>query len=117
MYCSNCGNNIKGNDIYCPYCGKQINNNNYGYYQNNQYNNAYSLREGTNGIAITGFILAFIFPLLGLIFSCIGLACSKEYYNHSGRGLSIAGIIISLIPIILIILLIMGIISISAALA
>ena len=117
MYCGNCGNNIKSNDSFCPYCGRQVINNNNEYYQNTTYNSTPALRSGTNGIAIAGFILAFIFPLLGLILSCVGLASSKDYYNHSGRGLSIAGIIISLIPIILVILLIMGIISLGAAIA
>ena len=47
-----------------------------------------------NNIAVAGFVLAFLFPLLGIIFSAIGLKKSKE--TGSGKGLSIAGIVISL---------------------
>ena len=113
MYCSNCGNNIPTDKTYCPYCGTQVKNNpiNNGYYQNISYNNATALRGGTNGMAVAGFVLALVFPFLGLIFSCIGLANSKYYYNHNGRGLSIAGIIISLIPLILVLLFVIGILS------
>lgn len=113
MYCGNCGSNIKDNVSYCPYCGLQVGNNN-GYYQNVMYNNVRYLKQGTNGMAITGFILAFIFPVLGLIFSIIGLVSSKDYYDNSGRGLSIAGIVISLIPIIFFIIIFMGLVSLSS---
>ena len=44
--------------------------------------------------ARTGFILSFIFPLLGLVFSIIGYSKAK-YMNDSGKGLALAGIIIS----------------------
>lgn len=47
----------------------------------------------SNGFAITGFVCSFLIPLLGLIFSIIGLNKAKE--TNSGKGLSIAGIIIS----------------------
>ena len=57
-------------------------------------------QKRTNGFAIAGLILSlFISAVLGLIFSIIGLKKSKEY--NSGRGLSIAGIIISVLKIIL----------------
>ena len=47
-----------------------------------------------NPMAIVGFVLAFVMPLLGLIFSIIGFNKSDEV-GGQGRGLSIAGIIIS----------------------
>lgn len=47
----------------------------------------------SNGFAIAGFILSFFIPLLGLILSIVGLNKVKE--TSSGKGLSIAGIIIS----------------------
>ena len=61
-------------------------------------------------MAIAGFILSFFIPLLGLIFSILGLKRSKE--TNNGKGLSTAGIIISCITMV--ITLIMGIISFSA---
>ena len=51
--------------------------------------------NGENNIAIAGFILSFIIPIIGLILSIIGLKKSKE--TNNGRGLSIAGIVISTI--------------------
>ena len=47
-----------------------------------------------NPMAIVGFVLAFVLPILGLIFSIIGFNKSDEV-GGQGRGLSIAGIIIS----------------------
>jgi hypothetical protein len=49
-----------------------------------------------NGFAIAGIILAIFAPLLGLIFSIIGLNKSKARAG-AGRALSIAGIIVSVI--------------------
>jgi hypothetical protein len=50
-------------------------------------------KASLNWLAIAGFILAFLFPLLGIIFSVIGLK-SKHHY------LALAGLIISCIMII-----------------
>ena len=60
---------------------------------NNNENN-----KTTNTISIVGFILSFFIGIVGLILSIIGLKRSKEY--NSGKGLSIAGIIISSLNII-----------------
>lgn len=56
----------------------------------------------TNGMAIAGFILSFFcgFPL-GLIFSIIGLTQAKKC--NSGKGLAIAGLIISIVEVIVIV--------------
>ena len=50
----------------------------------------------TNGLSIAGFILAFLAPLIGLILSIFGLVQAKKR-NQKGRGLAIAGIVISII--------------------
>lgn len=52
-----------------------------------------------NVCAIIGFILAFLFALIGLILSIIGLNQIKRTHEK-GRGLAIAGIIISIIMMI-----------------
>jgi hypothetical protein len=52
--------------------------------------------ERRNGFAIAGIILAVFFPILGLIFSIIGLTKSKARAG-AGKALSIAGIVVSLI--------------------
>ncbi len=50
----------------------------------------------TNGLAIAGFVLAFLAPLIGLILSIIGLTKAKDH-GGKGQGLAIAGIVISVI--------------------
>ena len=53
----------------------------------------------TNSFALAGFICSFFVPLLGLIFSIIGLNKVKEC--NDGKGFSIAGIIISAVKMVL----------------
>ena len=50
----------------------------------------------TSGMAIAGLVMAFIIPLLGLIFSIIGMNQTKDN-KRGGRGLAIAGLIISIL--------------------
>lgn len=66
--------------------------------------------QPTNGMAIAGFILAFLVPILGLIFSIIGSKKSKEL-DGQGKGLAVAGIVISALGILLGILMFMAILS------
>jgi len=54
-----------------------------------------SEQQKSNGMATAGFVLAFFIPLLGMIFSIIGLTKSKD--SGKGKGLAIAGIVISLV--------------------
>lgn len=54
----------------------------------------------TNGMCIAGFVLAFFCSILGLIFSIIGLNQAKTR-NERGQGFAIAGIVISVLGIIL----------------
>ncbi|MCT4636587.1 MAG: hypothetical protein N4A72_02670 [Bacteroidales bacterium] len=74
-------------------------------------------QEGSNGIGTAGFILALVAVvfgwvpvlgqiswLLGLIFSAVGI--SKANKVNKGKGLSIAGLIISLAGLIIGIILI-----------
>ncbi len=86
--------------------------------------------QSTNGMATAGFVLAlitlffgwvpvlgWIMWVLGLIFSSVGLAKAKSV-GGKGRGLAIAGLIISLLGVIMILLLatvIMGLLGIGAA--
>lgn len=109
MFCKNCGQQIADQAVFCVHCGAAT-----------DAASALNVQQAvpakrTNGFAIAGFVLTLIglfcgyytydiVPLLGLIFSIVGLVKSKEY--GSGRGLSIAGIVISLASIVLCIVLI-----------
>ena len=98
-FCTNCGNELDDRAIMCPRCGIALTQ-----------TVANSGQTQSNGMAIAGFVLSFFIPLLGLIFSILGLKRSKE--TNNGKGLSTAGIIISCITMV--ITLIIGIISFSA---
>ena len=98
-FCTNCGNDLDDRAIMCPKCGIALTQ-----------TVANSGQTQSNGMAIAGFVLSFFIPLLGLIFSILGLKRSKE--TNNGKGLSTAGIIISCITMV--ITLIIGIISFSA---
>lgn len=98
-FCTNCGNELDDRAIMCPKCGIALTQ-----------TVANSGQTQSNGMAIAGFVLSFFIPLLGLIFSILGLKKSKE--TNTGKGLSTAGIIISCITMV--ITLIIGIISFSA---
>lgn len=66
----------------------------------------------TNGFAVAGFVISLVstilccgsFNWLSLVFSIIGLVNSKKM-NGEGKGLSIAGIVISSVFLVLTILL------------
>ncbi len=52
--------------------------------------------QGTSGLAITGFILAFFLPLIGFILSLVAVFKTGSG-RRKGRGLAVAGIIISVL--------------------
>lgn len=83
MCCQFCGKEVIEGAVFCPHCGLQI-----GHIVKRV---AHSRK---NRIAIAGFILAFIVPLLGWIFGGIGVVRSK-YYEGKGRELSFAAITIA----------------------
>ena len=78
-YCIRCGSTILDEAVICPHCGCSV---------------EIRKHEETNGMAIAGFVCSFLIPLLGLIFGAIGLKTANKTGN--GRGLSIAGIVISI---------------------
>lgn len=84
MYCRNCGKEINDNADVCLNCGAATNKT-----TANQSNT-----QQTNVFALIGFILSFIIPVAGLVLSIIGKNKAASY-NDNGKGLSLAGIIIS----------------------
>ena len=55
----------------------------------------------TNGMAVTGFVLSFFCGVLGIIFSAIVMAQTSKDPNQGGRGLAIAGLVISIVSMVL----------------
>ena len=91
MFCSRCGSVIDNNAVICPKCGCWVARN-----QPSQSGVANTTQNGGNGMAVAGFICAFLVPLLGWIFGGIGLSRSDKR-NGKGKSLSIAAIVISTI--------------------
>jgi Co/Zn/Cd efflux system component len=52
--------------------------------------------QSTSGLSIAGLILAFLAPLIGLILSIVALVQIKKT-GQKGKGLAIAGIIVSIL--------------------
>jgi hypothetical protein len=56
-------------------------------------------QQGTNGLAIAGLILAFLFAPIGFILSIVGLVQARKR-GQRGRGLAIGGIVVSVLAMI-----------------
>lgn len=65
-----------------------------------------------NGFAIAGFVVSFFISLVGLILSIIGLDQTKKR-NEKGHGLAIAGIVISIVNMVIVLLMVIGFISVG----
>lgn len=91
-FCSNCGNELADQAVICPKCGVSTGQNAVAGNNNNT----------SNGMATAGFVLSFFVPLLGLIFSILGLKKVKE--TSAGKGLATAGIINSSIALFIILI-------------
>ena len=93
MFCHNCGKEIDEKAFICPYCGVLTD----APKQQSQ--------EKTNILAIIGFVLAFIFPIAGLVCSIIGknnveeCGGNGEECGGNGKALATAGIAISIVEI------------------
>lgn len=61
--------------------------------------------QKTNGMAIAGFVLSFFCSPLGLIFSIIGMSQTSKDPSQGGRGLAIAGLVISIVSMVLTVIL------------
>ena len=95
MFCQKCGSQIENGDAFCQVCGTRV-----GVpVQQPMPGPYYPQQQESNGLAIAGFVLSFFFPLVGLILSIVGYSKAK-YLNNSGKGLALAGIIISSIAIV-----------------
>lgn len=92
-YCTNCGKKIDNAAHICTDCGIRV------AVVENQNSNS----ERTNGLAIAGFISSFFISLVGLILSIVGLNQIKKT-NERGKGLAIAGIVISSAKMVLTVL-------------
>lgn len=94
MFCKKCGKEIRDDAIVCPYCGVQV-------------GNFSTPTPKTNVLAIVGFIFAFLMPIVGLICSIIGKSKVDEC-GGNGKELATAGIVISIITIVLYVIIVIA---------
>ena len=87
MFCPNCGKVIDDRAVVCPCCGVSTGKNQ-------------AANTESNTLAIVGFVLSFFFALIGLICSIVGYKKSIEL-DGKGKGLAVAGIIISSISLVI----------------
>ena len=106
-YCPICGKEVEDGATFCPHCGAPVGQTTQ---QPAQQPTQPVQQSRSNGMAIAGFICSFFFPILGLIFSIIGLNKSKTL-GGSGKGLAIAGIVISAIGFVISIFVFFGVIG------
>ncbi len=105
-FCSECGKELEENSVVCKNCGKKVESE----IKVSVEPSALQPKKN-NGFAIAGFVLSLVSLLccgstsfLGLIFSIIGLVNANKSEGE-GKGLAIAGIIISAIILLVFILL------------
>ncbi len=90
-YCPKCGFQLTDDAAFCPNCGSPAPRANGGYE---------IVPNQTNGFAIAGLVCSFFSPLLGWVFGGIGLNRANRM-NGSGRGMSIAALVIASISFVL----------------
>ena len=116
MYCKNCGYKNTDDAKFCESCGsKLISENGVIEQTETTYSNSQPIEikeeRKYSGKAITGFVLSLvgmvfaglICGVLGTIFSSISLVeIPKKQFN--GKGLAIAGLVVSIVDIVLMII-------------
>ena len=100
LFCAKCGAKIEDEAIFCTSCGASVSGKPNPNVQEGEYVSRYDPVTGFldfqngNVMASWGFLFAFLFPILGLVFSIMGLTRAKDF-NDQGKSISIAGIAIS----------------------
>ena len=115
-YCKGCGSELPAGAVFCPSCGRNVQNDAQAERQNDTYNNAnggrtfdseyrqndnynrtnsYSNPESYSPLTILGFIFAFVASFVGLILSIIAYNEAKRIGSEKNISLSKTGIILS----------------------
>ena len=92
MYCKKCGQQLDDHATACYNCGAPTDT------KNSQSQPVEGARP-TNAVAIVGFVMSFLVPIVGLICSIIGMRkANKEGLGQ--RKLAIAGLVISIVSMV-----------------
>lgn len=96
-FCTNCSNEISEDAAVCPSCGAKVGAPVY---------NVKVVKGTSNDLAIVGFVLSLVgifmcfFSIAGLIVSIIAYKNCNDYVNPN-KGLAIAGLVISIIVVLI----------------
>ena len=110
MYCKNCGSKHEDGDSFCKYCGTKIAESNETVESNPIVNTTPTVETfSTNNIqkqdnpaqtlSVLGFVFSFFCALAGLIISAIALKKYKTQTVQDGKGLAVAGLVISIVSV------------------
>ena len=69
------------------------------------------LNSNENSYTITGFVLAFLMPVLGIVFCAIALNAKLKTKENKGFGLAVSGLVISIFNIVVRLIILSAIIS------
>jgi len=101
-YCKGCGSELPDDAIFCPSCGRNVQNdgqntagNTYTQYNNNYNNPPVYPSDKYSVISILGFVFSFLYPVVGLILSIIAYNQAKTECSPKSQNFAKAGIIIS----------------------
>ena len=105
MYCGNCGNKVEDGTKFCPFCGSKLTS--AGSSGNEDFETTHyseSTRQNASDgsqktLAIVGIILAFLFPLIGLIVSIVARSNARQAGDQSSAHLAKIGIILGAVMI------------------
>ena len=106
MYCKHCGSQIEDNSVFCSYCGGKTsgedNRTLFNPSQNVEQPNKQTQKpeNPAQTTAIIGLVLAFFCSIAGLIVSAIALKKYSTQENQEGKGMAIAGLILSIISVV-----------------
>ena len=89
MYCSHCGKEINDDAAVCIHCGVPV-----------AKARKTAAEDTFNWFALVGFVLAFLFPIAGLVCSIIARKQCEEK-GQEGGSLALAGLIISIVSIVI----------------
>ena len=111
MYCAHCGAQIPQDSHFCTACGSRAAAQSTSHQTTTQFGQfggpqpQYSTPPPStdNIMALVGLICAFVMPIVGLIFSILGLQKAREM-NGKGRTMSLWGLWLSIIQLVLAIL-------------
>ncbi|MGI6644538.1 MAG: hypothetical protein ACOX28_02150 [Bacilli bacterium] len=106
--CPVCNVNVEDHQNFCPNCGhrfaqpQQV----YDYTSEVEAKAVKKEEKKSNGFAIAGFVCSFFSPILGWVFGGIGLSNANKM-DGTGKGLSIAAIVIASISFVVSFILLM----------